>query len=190
MCGEYGDKLKRPHYHALLFGQTFNDQTNMGRTNTSKELEKLWGKGYTTIDQVTFNSAAYVARYTVKKVYGNNTDAHYTRLDADTGELIVVRPEFAQMSRNPGIGATFYAKYWPEIFQARDGVVLPGGKQQSAPRYYNKILKETNQLLKEEKDQERYEKSNQWIKDNTEQRLKVRELIAKENLKRKTRTLE
>jgi len=190
MCGEYGDKLKRPHFHAILFGQTFRDAKNFGRTNISEELNELWGKGYASVDAATHASAGYVARYSVKKVYGHHSSDHYTRLDLRTGECITVRPEFAQMSRRPGIGQTFIEKYWPEIYLARDGVIFPGGKQQKAPRYYDEWLERNNTDLRDWKDYERYINSAKFIADTTPERLKVRELIARENLNRKLRTLE
>jgi len=190
MCGEYGPLQKRPHFHAILFGQTFHDAKNMGKTNVSEQLTKLWGKGYTSVDQATYASAGYVARYSVKKVYGTKANQHYQRIHTQTGEIIQVKPEFAQMSRRPGIGQTFLEKYWPEIYAARDGVVLPGGKTLKAPRYYDTWLNQHNYDLKEWKDYERYINSKNFENDTTPERLKTRELIATENLKRKQRTLE
>ena len=78
MCGEYGEdlqqpsKLGRPHFHACLFGLDFDDkQLYIVRDDvklyTSATLEKIWGKGFVTIGDVTFESAAYVARYIAKK---------------------------------------------------------------------------------------------------------------------------
>jgi hypothetical protein len=190
MCGEYGDKYKRPHYHAILFGQNFHDRKNYGSVDTSQQLEKLWGKGYTSVGDATHQSAGYVARYTVKKMFGPNTDNHYTRVDLRTGECVRVVPEFAQMSRRPGIGMKFLEKYWPEIYEARDGVILTKGRKHKAPRQYDKWLQENKTELKEWKDYERYINAKQFIEDTTPKRLATRELIAMENMKRKMRTLE
>lgn len=71
-CGEYGEKLGRPHYHAILFGLDFADKTKWKmrrgyQTWRSKSLEKLWPFGHSEIGSVTFESAAYVARYILKK---------------------------------------------------------------------------------------------------------------------------
>jgi hypothetical protein len=191
MCGEYGDKLKRPHFHAILFGQNFNNQKPIGKDiNESPELNQLWGKGYASVGTATHQSAGYIARYTIKKQYGKQQTKHYQRINTQTGEIIQVQPEFAQMSRKPGIGQTFLEKYWPEMYLARDAIVLPGGKTQKTPRYYDTWLKQHHTDLRDYKDYERYINSKKFIQDTTPQRLQTRELLAALNLQRKQRTLE
>ena len=69
MCGEYGEQFSRPHYHAIIFGYDFPDKVFWSRNNgyplyRSRMLEELWPFGYCTVGDVTFESAAYVARYT------------------------------------------------------------------------------------------------------------------------------
>ena len=81
LAGEYGDKFERPHYHAILFDHKFEDQKffkmhNGNKLYRSASLEDLWKGGYSTIGGVTFESAAYVARYCVKKVTGEKTAEH------------------------------------------------------------------------------------------------------------------
>ena len=72
-CGEYGPKGKRPHYHAIIFGWKPKDLKYFKENETgdivykSKELMKIWGKGFTTIGEANFKSAGYVARYVQKK---------------------------------------------------------------------------------------------------------------------------
>ena len=95
-CGEYGELLYRPHYHACLFGFDFSDKvlwsTRGGvRLYRSKILEKLWTFGFSTIGDVTFESAAYVARYCTKKITGDKADEHYNGRS----------PEYVTMSRPP-----------------------------------------------------------------------------------------
>ena len=97
-CGEYGELLSRPHYHACLFGFDFSDKvlwsTRGGvRLYRSKVLEKLWTFGFSTIGDVTFESAAYVARYCTKKITGDEADKHYNGRS----------PEYVTMSRRPCI---------------------------------------------------------------------------------------
>ena len=98
-CGEYGELLSRPHHHAILFNHDFEDKQLWSvrggvRLYRSASLEQLWPYGYSTIGDVTFESAAYVARYVVKKITGEREGEHYR------GKM----PEFATMSRRPGIG--------------------------------------------------------------------------------------
>lgn len=94
MCGEYGETYGRPHYHALIFGHDFQDK-QLKRQNdqgnecyTSSELDDLWNKGRTELGSVTFESAAYVARYITKKITGEAAAEHYQGLT----------PEFAKIS--------------------------------------------------------------------------------------------
>ncbi|WNK13901.1 MAG: replication initiator protein [Microvirus sp.] len=85
--GEYGDKLERPHYHAVLFGVGLE-------VDITDVLEKSWPHGFVYVDHLTPERAAYVAQYCQKKITGPKADNHYgSRL-----------PEFSQMSRRPGLG--------------------------------------------------------------------------------------
>lgn len=83
MCGEYGEKLARPHFHACLFGHDFDDKKVWKKTDAgsvlyrSAELEKLWPFGYSSVGDVSFESAAYVARYIMKKITGEAAESHY-----------------------------------------------------------------------------------------------------------------
>lgn len=131
-CGEYGDKTQRPHYHACIFGWSFPDR-EIWRTNhqtkqryyRSEQLERLWPFGISVIGDLTFESAAYVARYVVKKINGKQASAHY-------GNRI---PEYATMSRRPGIGANFFARYRSDIYPS-DQVIIRG-KAAKPPRFYD-----------------------------------------------------
>ena len=82
MCGEYGEKFARAHYHACLFNYDFEDKElwkdKQGtKLYISETLNKLWKKGFSTIGQVTFDSAAYVARYILKKQTGKQSQSYY-----------------------------------------------------------------------------------------------------------------
>lgn len=144
-CGEYGDKSLRPHYHALIFGHQFSDLVLWSikrgqRLYTSKSLDKIWPYGLATTGSVTYQSAAYVARYVMKKIGGDNAPEHYTRRHPVTGEWHVVRHEFAVQSRRPGIGSTWYDKYKSDAFPS--DYIIVDGKKHPVPRYYTKKLEE------------------------------------------------
>lgn len=189
MCGEYGEQTQRPHFHALLFGRTFHDGVNCGKDiQSSRTLTSLWPHGFSSFGAVTYQSAAYVARYATKKITGPLADAHYARVDTRTGECVQVTPEFGHMSLRPGIGQGWFQKFWSEVYVPRDGVVRPGGKTIPPPRYYDKLLDELNFQLKEEKDYDRYLKSLEHRHDNTPERLAVREHVAKAALAFKQRS--
>lgn len=146
-CGEYGEKLKRPHYHALLFGFDFPDKKPWRLIKgklyyRSDALEQLWPFGFSSIGEANFQTAAYVARYVTKKIYGPKAREHYSRVDRVTGEITELVPEYTTMSRRPGIGYLFYEKYHSDIYP-NDFVVLRG-RQMQPPRFYDKLYEQTS----------------------------------------------
>lgn len=141
-CGEYGDANYRPHYHSIVFGLDFADtrvhfvRTGATRLFRSPLLEKLWGHGFCTIGDVTFQSAAYVARYCMKKATGPLAEQAYRRVDVITGEEYYVSPEYITMSRRPGIGAGWYDKFKDDVFPSDE--VIFDGKRFRPPKFYDK----------------------------------------------------
>lgn len=190
--GEYGEDNGRPHYHALLFNCCFPDArfwTYNKRGEplyTSKELADLWGLGHCTIGEVTFDSAVYCAKYALKKVNGDAALAHYEFVDVD-GIVYQKKPEFAVMSRRPGIGASYYEKYGQEVL-AHDSVVI-NGKEVRPPRYYDVRSEALSPV-----DMERHKRKRKRMavlnkNDNTQERLRVKEVLMITAAKKKERVL-
>lgn len=132
-CGEYGENYSRPHHHAALFNWRFEDEKFWrkgfgGDLFISETLNQTWGHGFTTIGELTPESAAYIAGYVVKKL---------TR-DLDYGKLI---PEYITMSRNPGIGKEWIKKYWSDVYNY-DKLEMKGGLLTRPPRYYDNIFED------------------------------------------------
>ncbi len=100
---------------------------------TSVTLSKLWGKGFVTIGDLTFKSAAYVARYITKKITGPDADDYYKGR----------KPEYNTMSRRPGIGHAWYEKYKDEVYP-EDLLIIQGGIKTKPPKYYDKLYTLTN----------------------------------------------
>lgn len=188
-CGEYGDENLRPHYHALLFGVSFCEDrqvwksTAFGDLYVSPLLERVWGKGFCTIGSVDFRSAAYVARYVMKKQsakYAEETGVYKRQeVDHETGEVVRewhVQPEYATMSRRPGIGAGWYEKYkkdcYPSDFCVNDG------KKLRVPKYYDTLLERENPELLDRLKKRRFQAAQRHEKENTWERLRVRERLA------------
>lgn len=153
-CGEYGDKLSRPHYHCLIFGwrPPANDVQKIRRGTfplyTSSIIEEHWPLGYAPFGELTFESAAYTARYATKKVTGKKAAAHYQRIDPDTGEVFQVIPEYATMSNRGGIGRSWLEKYFSEVYPADS--VLVNGHLVQPPRFYDKICEKLDPKLFQE----------------------------------------
>lgn len=181
MCGEYGEKTFRPHYHACIFGHDFDDKQyyatnkNGDKLFTSPTLEKLWPYGFSTIGAVTFESAAYVARYVVQKITGHNAKFHYARKD-DAGEYSL-RPEFNKMSLKPGIGRGWLDKWQNDVYPHDYAVVR--GMQVKPPKYYDKQYAKLDPETWEEIQYQREANGRKQYQDNTEERLKAKEQVAK-----------
>lgn len=197
MAGEYGEGFGRPHFHACLFGYDFPDKVPFRKSPSgsiicrSPILEKLWPFGFSSVGDFDFKSAAYVARYVMKKVNGDAADQHYEHIDPSTGEVFWRMPEFNRMSLKPGIGGIWFDKYTSDVFP-HDRVVI-NGKECAVPRYYDKLYErsgfdgcyELNVNIKPEREA----RAILSLDDNTPDRLLVKELVAKANLSKLKRKL-
>lgn len=193
MAGEYGENFGRPHWHACIFGLDFDDKKLWKRTAAnsilyrSQDLELLWPFGYSSIGDVTFESAAYVARYIMKKVTGKNAEEHYTEIDPESGEITIRKPEFTKMSLKPGIGYEWYKQYTSDVYP-HDYVVIRG-KKVKPPKYYDKKYKIDNPYEFDELLYFREKAAKLNYEDNTPERLLVKEQVAKAKLQKLKRNL-
>lgn len=194
MCGEYGETTGRPHYHALLFGfrpkdlKLHSKRANSSVLYTSEFLSKIWTDGFASVGELTFESAAYVARYVMKKVTGELADTHYEKLSLETGEIYKIEPEFNHMSRRPGIAAGWFEKFSGDVYPHDEVAVR--GVWCKPPRYYDKIYKEAEPLKWESIEFERQKAAQAVSADNTYDRLRTRELVTRARLKLSKRSLE
>jgi hypothetical protein len=192
-CGEYGEKYGRPHYHACLFNFDFPDKTlwkieNDFRLYRSEILEELWPYGHSSIGSVTFESAAYVARYIMKKITGEQAEEHYKYVCKDTGEIFDLKPEYTTMSRRPGIGKQWFDKFSSDVYP--DDFVVVNGKKVRPPKYYDRLLESMDPFVHDEIKQFRVEHGAEYNENNTPQRLLVREKIQLDRLKRLPRNVD
>lgn len=187
-CGEYGGLLGRPHYHACLFNFDFADKVlfTMSRGHRlyrSDSLDRIWKNGSALIGEVTFESAAYVARYIMKKINGDIQDEHYK------GKV----PEFVTMSRGGrgglgGIGVPWLDKFMTDVFPC-DEVVVRGVKMRPPKFYFDKFSEIDPLAAGEIKKGRVIEALRNW-RDNDSFRLPVKELVKKSSLKSLRRNLE
>lgn len=158
MAGEYGPTNGRPHWHGIYFGLSLPDLEDIRLSPRqdiyygSKTLEQTWGMGYVTIGALTPESAAYTARYTMKKQRGdsNRTKENANGLDKlgepcrlhwtnpDSGEVLPLNPERSAMSMRPGIGAQWIKENLMDTY--KDDFVVFGGRERRVPRYYDNVL--------------------------------------------------
>ena len=199
MAGEYGEKYRRPHFHACIFNFDFADKKYHKKTPggsrifTSASLSELWPFGYASIGSVTFESAAYVARYIMKKVNVSSATPHHLRshyltqeIDED-GVINELVPEFNKMSLKPGIGQGWFDKYKDEVYP--DDFVVVNGRKCKPPRFYDRKFADEFPLEFEQIQFDRYVDAQDRIEDNTPERLAVRERVTQAKVERLVRNL-
>lgn len=196
-AGEYGEKRHRPHYHAIIFGADFTERLYEKQTNergdttwASPQLDRLWPFGMNRVGSVTFESCAYVARYVTKKVSGELADDHYTRICETTGEIYKLKPEYATMSRRPGIGKQHFDLYNKSIYPLDE--VIMRGFPSKPPKYYDRLLEKSNLALYEQLKEQR-ECALELSPNKQERsadRLSVRETVKKAQIGSLKRTYE
>lgn len=190
-CGEYGDQLGRPHYHMLLFGYDFVDKKLHTKQNdiplyTSQELENYWPWGHSLIGEVTYQSAAYVARYTMKKVNGDQAEEHYKKVNTTTGEIHEIEPEFLIASRNPAVGLRWLNKYHRDL---EKGYLTVNGKKRGIPKYYEKKYPDFNEYQATMLKAERKQSYDPLDPELAGDRLRVKEIVKGSQIERLTRSL-
>lgn len=163
-AGEYGSHTNRPHYHAIVFGlplpldglKTYKnnemgdrlwstvptDATTIRGKTRKKEiklpsLEEIWGKGFVTVGRLTIESAAYVARYALKK----SIDQRAPNWAASQGKI----DEFT--SKSQSIGRRYFEEHWKEIYKTDTVPVKKDGKLMKPPLAYDRWLKEKDEEL-------------------------------------------
>lgn len=195
MCGEYGDRTGRPHYHYLLFGLDFSDKKFFRMTGaghklyTSELLDDIWGLGHCQLGSVSFDSSAYVARYIMKKQTGVRALSAYTDFDAVTGEVLAeITPEFNAMSRRSGIGKEFFTRFRSDIYP-KDFLTVNGVKVRP-PRYYDNAFEVDDPLGLAWIKEKRKRAALVHADNNTPERLAVREYIAEHRLSSLSRSME
>lgn len=185
-CGEYGDKFGRPHYHACIFNLNIKDQKykttkNGNHLYSSDMLDRIWGHGDVTFGALTYESAAYVARYVMKKQTGKNSEMY-----KDEG----IEPEFARMSNKPGIGKPWLDKYFSDVYP-RDTLITRKGIKVRPPRYYDKLAeRKDSSSYATIKAKRKMELSKIPESEFTNKRLAVKERVKRAQYKLLPRTLE
>lgn len=169
-CGEYGELLNRPHHHAIIFGYDFPDKILYSekdgvKLHISKQLGQLWPFGFSSIGEVNFETAAYVARYTLKKKTGKDSAAYY--------EDRV--PPYNTMSLKPGIGTAWLNRFLSDVYPS-DEVMIRRDIKCKPPKYYDNIYDGQNpaEMLKIKK--RRFIAAKKRAEDCTPERLEAREL--------------
>ena len=129
--------------------------------------------GHTTIGNLTFETAAYTARYVMKKQLGKGGH-RYVHLDEETGEITDLQQPFAVMSLRPAIASGWLRQYAGDVYANNKDYLVLKGKKLKPPTYYDKLYDTIDphhmQYLKIER-----EKNHVKL---TDEELRTREKIA------------
>lgn len=192
MCGEYGENTHRPHYHAILMNcpldisqfYKFHIDDRFKMHWKTKELEELWPYGMIDVAEVEWSSAAYVARYCMKKLHTKNIEAY-----CEEGKL----PEFVRMSRK--IGRTYYEEHKDELYK-NDEIVMKTVKgntgTRNLPKAWDKLFEaehpEAMEMIKASR-KKAAERAAQLEKDISDMTDLQRLIIKAENVQIKANQL-
>lgn len=137
--GEYGDKIGRPHYHALLFGvcpqldkerirDAWSTGVGVGAGRTNVPL------GFVDIGKCTPQSISYCAGYAAKKLGLARREVAEV-VDPATGEVVQWQEPFVLMSRGGRSGLGLGGEARDQYPQAWKEFVIHGGSKAPVPRY-------------------------------------------------------
>lgn len=123
VCGEYGGKTNRPHYHMILFNANI------------EKIQPAWALGSIHYGVVTGASVGYTLKYMskLKKIPMHSNDDR--------------QPEFALMSK--GLGESYLSpkmvQWHKKDLDNRMYLNIENGKKISMPRYYKDKLYEEHE---------------------------------------------
>lgn len=171
--GEYGTKTHRPHYHIILFNCFIDNH----------KLVNLWGMGHVMAGKLSKGGIHYATKYHV------NYDKEFSK---DIRE-----PEFATMSKNPGIGASYIEDSGKWNYENGFLHVMNNGYKQRLPRYYRDrifdedtrtLLGELQLQLSETAEAKEVERLKELGYSDPELELELRTRAAAERVRKKARS--
>jgi len=197
MCGEYGGRTGRPHFHAVLlgvqFGDKYREQSRDGQVNVmSDELDRLWSVdgekiGRCTVEEFSYAGAAYVAGYVAKKQGDSNPGPFEELVDTVTGSVTVraICPEYRKMSKGSrpkdrskwtyALGRDWIVPRIPEVY-GQDFVTV-GEWKFRPPKYYDAQLRDLDPALfgkvKREREEKQFDQALEWTPERCEAALKI-----------------
>lgn len=152
VCGEYGPKGGRPHYHAAVFNLKLTDLKPYKQNRegdwlyNSPTLERIWGHGYVVIGLLQPKSANYIARYVQKKAGIAGKTRFWIYDNKKCERHIMVRKnqpqeEYVNMSTGVGLGRTWWEENKQKVKKLGSILLKIGDKvkAKAIPRYFKKL---------------------------------------------------
>ncbi len=117
LCGEYGEKTKRPHYHMILFNML---------PELKEKIHTLWDLGHVHIGTCNAKTIAYTTKYVMKE---QKSPAYW------------LQPTFSLMSKNPPLGAMYLEKNTTYHENSQSTLVRnSSGKNQRLPPFFKRKI--------------------------------------------------
>lgn len=195
--GEYGDLKLRPHFHIGIFNWKPDDLKFLKFNEhgdpmyTSEKIKKLWSIadlngnyneiGFHTVEEMNYNTAQYIGRYTAKKCFG---------MDDEKIKSKGLKKEFIETSRRGGLAYQILEnkKEWEKMkrnygffIKDKNGKL----KLKKIPQFYKEKWKKQDIYEYYEKADEHAELTNK----NMEEILNKTDLTKEEYLKQQKETL-
>lgn len=117
LCGEYGSKTLRPHYHAIIYDLPLLDNGKDFVEYYRKVIADTWGLGNVSASPVNDNRIGYITKYIIKSDYDKKQYAEFE-----------IRPPKLLVSRG------FGKELWQYVSKTNGGVRF-FGHSTAAPRY-------------------------------------------------------
>ena len=181
IAGEYGSNeeyidfrgnrriaTERPHYHIICFNLKVDDlkffkmkkcewSSEKNALYTSKTISKIWGMGDVQLNEVNYETSAYVARYTTKKLYGDEAVEKYD----ERGRQV----PYLATSRRPGLGYKFFQEHKQEYIEGKTFYIKSkkGLQEINKLEYFDKLLeKEDPEAMAKIKDRRMQQAIENW----------------------------
>lgn len=141
-AGEYGDDHGRPHYHLIFMNIPLPAEDvficKYETSETGEQLygsylcEKAWNRGRVRLNAVSWQYAAYVARYVMKKQTGKGAEKY---------DILGIVPEFTRCSTREGIGKRYFEEHKENLLETDSILVKQGDKVVHAalPSYFLRL---------------------------------------------------
>ncbi|QXN75037.1 replication initiator protein [Microvirus mar12] len=178
VCSEYGERTRRPHYHAIIFGLELSDlrwlysvkhgrkiyRSNGGGVPhyTSPWLAGIWARGNVDIAAVEFGSISYVNNYMLKYELGGKQDdwkmleefrSSFPQQNAcyrSAVKLGIIAPPKHNQSTRPAIGRCAFEECEQQLLETDQ---LPTGLKLRVKylHYFDRLLFEKHPEIKIER---------------------------------------
>lgn len=163
-CGEYGPTHGRPHYHMIVMNFEANDLKPWKKTEDgnilykSATIQKIWGNGFVVIGKISYESASYVARYTMKKMGSQKRQReYYTDVKINTEGIPLLQTKFRIVETeeeaeyvgfSKGLGKEWLLENIDDVYDNNGIMAVIKGNVviKKIPNYYKKIMKEIDWL--------------------------------------------